>query len=75
METDQSQNYPDADGNADETTRGEVQPKGEDRSGGPLSSGAGPGRGQGDRDVPGGAADGAEDDADAVGGGGERFEG
>ena len=42
----------------------------EDTSGGPLSSGAGPGRGQGgpDADVPGGASEGVEDDA--VGGGG-----
>jgi hypothetical protein len=42
----------------------------EDTSGGPLSSGAGPGRGQGgpDVDVPGGASEGVEDEA--VGGGG-----
>jgi hypothetical protein len=42
----------------------------EDLSGGPLSSGAGPARGQGgpDVDVPGGASEGVEDEA--VGGGG-----
>jgi len=49
--------------------QGEVSRE-EDTSGGPLSSGAGPGRGQGgpDVDVPGGAPEGVEDEA--VGGGG-----
>jgi hypothetical protein len=49
--------------------QGEVSRE-EDTSGGPLSSGAGPGRGQGgpDVDVPGGASEGVEDEA--AGGGG-----
>jgi hypothetical protein len=47
----------------------------EDTSGGPLSSGAGEGSGQGaegapDVDVPGGAADSGDATDDAVGGGG-----
>ena len=52
----------------------------DDTSGGPLSSSAGEGSGQGaegapDVDVPGGAADSDEATRDAQGGGGERFEG
>jgi hypothetical protein len=51
----------------------------DDTSGGPLSSGAGEGSGQGadgapDVDVPGGAATSGEATEDAVGGGGKRFE-
>jgi hypothetical protein len=51
----------------------------DDTSGGPLSSGAGEGSGQGaegapDVDVPGGAADSDEATREAEGGGGERFE-
>ena len=46
----------------------------DDTSGGPLSSGAGEGSGQGaegapDVDVPGGAADGGDASEDALGGG------
>jgi hypothetical protein len=73
-ERNQSEGLPDADRAPDDDdnasgTKGEIS-RDEDTSGGPLSSGAGPGRGQGgpDVDVPGGASRGVEDDA--VGGGG-----
>ena len=81
-ERDASPNMPDPDPDAvpdGETPGGplgEIQPDDEDTSGGPLSSGAGGGAGRGgpDVDVPGGSSEGIADD-EAIGGGGERFEG